>query len=75
MLLVKEEKPIDDVAAEESSGKTLMELLELEMRARAIKALLKKEEEGSTMVYLTINSTESSGMITNLGQRFQHGQN
>lgn len=31
---------------EESSGKTLMELLELEMRARAIKALLKKEEEG-----------------------------
>jgi hypothetical protein len=47
LLLVKEEKPIDDdVAAEESSGKTLMELLELEMRARAIKALLKKEEEG-----------------------------
>ena len=47
LLLVKEEKPIDDVAAEESSGKTLMELLELEMRARAIKALLKKEEEGT----------------------------
>lgn len=32
---------------EDSGGKTtLMELLELEMRARAIKALLKKEEEG-----------------------------
>jgi hypothetical protein len=39
---VGEEKPVE----EESSGKTLMELLELEMRARAIKALLKKEEEG-----------------------------
>ena len=36
----------EDEEEEESSGKTLMELLELEMRARAIKALLKKEEEG-----------------------------
>ncbi|XP_057366460.1 uncharacterized protein LOC130687331 isoform X2 [Daphnia carinata] len=36
----------EDQVEDESSGKTLMELLELEMRARAIKALLKKEEEG-----------------------------
>lgn len=39
-------RPTPDEGEEESSGKTLMELLELEMRARAIKALLKKEEEG-----------------------------
>ena len=34
----------DQSKVEESSGKTLMELHELEMRARAIKALLKRQE-------------------------------
>ena len=38
------EESNDNNKQEESSGKTLMELLELEMRARAIKALLKRQE-------------------------------
>ena len=57
----------DNNKEEESSGKTLMELLELEMRARAIKALLKRQEaDDEAAQHLStrdnrISSSSSSG--------------